>query len=149
MARPSVYSAELLRRICERLSEGVPLTVICRALRDEGIQLAPRTVRDWQADESKREANEAIEDARDEGEYAIAERIRKTALGEEGYSTGDLLRDKLVVESELKLQAKFNPKRWGERIAREISGPGGGPVQTVTRIELVNLDDNGTDRTPA
>lgn len=138
MSRNSNYSQELLDRICDELSQGTALEDICRQLRSEGIALASRTVRDWEA--QREGVAEAIADAREAGEYAIADGIRKTARGYEGYSTGEVPRDKLVIDSEFKLQAKFNPKRWGEKVSQEISGPGGGPIETITSIKLIPLE---------
>lgn len=38
----------------------------------------------------------------------------------------------------------------GKVLPLQVTGEGGGPVQTVSRIELVALtDDNGADSTPA
>lgn len=150
MARPSIYSESLLERICDGLAQGIPLTQICRELQQEGIQVAPRTVRDWEADESKPEVSAAIARARELGEYALAEQClviadtplegEETKLDKDGNVTevkrGDMLgHRKLQIDTRLKLLAKFNPKRWGDKVSQEISGPGGGPVQTVTRVE--------------
>jgi hypothetical protein len=45
-------------------------------------------------------------------------------------------RSRLRVETRLKLLAKWDPKRYGERISQEISGPDGGAIQTEsTRSE--------------
>ena len=41
-----------------------------------------------------------------------------------------ILRSKLRVETRLKLLAKWDPKRYGEKLTQEISGPDGGPIQT-------------------
>jgi hypothetical protein len=38
---------------------------------------------------------------------------------------------RLQVETRLKLLAKWDPKRHGERIATEISGPDGGEIRTA------------------
>ena len=62
----------------------------------------------------------AIARARDIGYDAIAEGIIDVARGGEG-STGDVVRDKLIVETELKLLAKFNPKKYGERIQQDMN----------------------------
>ena len=57
----------------------------------------------------------AIARAREEGEQSIAFRARQTARGA-GDSTGDVQRDKLIIDTDLKLLAKFNPKRWGDKL---------------------------------
>lgn len=113
MARPTKRTPEVLQAIGERLGQGEPLTVICRDL-----GLSDRTVRDWM--EQDQEVSAAIARAREEGEQAIAHRMRKTARGktaeEGGDSTGDVQRDKLIIETDLKLLAKFNPRRWGDKL---------------------------------
>lgn len=149
--RPSKYSDELLEKICDGLCLGKPLTQICRDLAEQGIQIAPRTVRDWEADAERPEISAAIARAREVGEHAIAEECLSIAddarndwmekLDKDGGAIGWQLngdhvqRSKLRIETRLKLLAKFNPKRWGDKAAVELTGAGGGPVQTVTRVE--------------
>ncbi|XQA72077.1 hypothetical protein ACM9XA_11295 [Xanthomonas sacchari] len=160
MAKPTKYSDALLDRICQELAKGRPLTVICRELTEQGQPLAPRTVRDWinerDADgkptERAAHVSAAVAAARELGEEALAEEClviadtpmegQETKTDAEGkvveVKSGDMLgHRKLQIETRLKLLAKFNPKRWGDKVSQEISGPGGTPVQTVTRIELV------------
>jgi hypothetical protein len=152
MARPSKFDQALLDGICERLAEGVPLTQICRDLAQTGVKLAPRTVRDWEA--SKPDVSAAIARARELGEYALAEEclvIADTPLeGEEvkldkdgntvEVKRGDMLgHRKLQIETRLKLLAKFNPKRWGDKVQQEITGANGGPIETLTSVKLIPL----------
>jgi len=113
--RPSLYSPELVEAIAERLSKGEPMAQICR---DEGMP-AYRTVKDWI--DSKPNVSAAIARARDEGFDAIASRLRETARGM-GDSKGDVQRDKLIIETDLKLLAKWDPKRYGDKVAHELSG---------------------------
>jgi hypothetical protein len=109
----SKYTPERLATIGERLGQGEPLAAICR---DLGI--CDDTVRNWM--EKDEEAARAIARAREDGEQAIAYRLRQTARGkgpdDGGDSTGDVQRDKLVIDTDLKLLAKFNPKRWGDKV---------------------------------
>lgn len=135
MARPSKKSKAVVDAICARLSEGVPLTVICR---DEGMP-APRTVRDWM--ESDPEVSAAIARAREEGEEWLASEcleiadtpvegvVEKLALTDAGELVvverrkEDMLgHRKLQIETRLKLLAKWNPKKWGERATIEHQG---------------------------
>lgn len=72
-------------------------------------------------------------EARTIGFDAIAERTRGTARGltdEEGDSTGDWQRDKLIIETDLKLLAKWSPKTYGERVEVEHSGS----IEDVSKI---------------
>ena len=152
MGSRSKFNQALLERICARLAEGTPLTQICR---DEG-NISPRTIRDWEA--KRPDVAAAIARAREDGEYALAESCLAIAdtlqQGEEveidksgkviKVKRGDMLgHRKLQIETRLKLLAKFNPKRWGERVAQEVSGPDGGPVESVTVVErrLVRSND--------
>lgn len=113
--RPSLYSPELVETIAERLSKGEPMAQICR---DEGMP-AYRTVKDWI--DGKPEVSAVIARARDEGFDAIAARLREVARGR-GESTADVQRDKLIIETDLKLLAKWDPKRYGDKVAHELSG---------------------------
>ena len=125
--RPSTYDPDIAHQMCEQLSEGVPLREICR---QEGFP-AWRTVYDWMAKDPDLSA--AIAYARDVGCDALAEdclRIADTPMmGEEVTETEDeegkkvsikktdmLGHRKLQIETRLKLLAKFNPKKYGDRV---------------------------------
>ena len=121
MGRPSSYTAEIVEAICERLAKGEPMTVICR---EEGMP-APRTVRDWEA--AMPEVAAAIARAREEGEYVMAEDClniaddgrRDYTVSEDGGAVVNhdhIQRAKLRIDTRLKLLAKFNPKKWGDKI---------------------------------
>lgn len=120
MGRPSIFTPEIVESICERLSRGEPLAAICR---DEGMP-ADRTVRDWI--ESKPEVSAAIACAREAGEEAIAADCLVIAddstgdfrMGEKSLlvDTDHIQRSKLRIDTRLKLLAKWNPRKWGERI---------------------------------
>lgn len=122
--RPSKYTPELVAEICERLSKGEPLAAICR---DVGV--AHNTVWEWR--ERDKELSEAIARAREIGEDAIAENLREVARGGAG-STGDVQRDKLVIDTDLKLLAKWNPKKWGDKL--QHADADGGKIETPTFI---------------
>ena len=139
--RPTKYSVEIAQEICERLSDGEPLRQICRS---DGMP-AWRTVYDWiYKDEALGEEgaglSTAIAHARDIGYDAIAEdclNIADTALiGEEETSSAngltitrkDMLgHRKLQIETRLKLLAKWNPKKYGERTT--LAGDKDNPVE--------------------
>lgn len=137
MGRPSKRTPELIERILEGLSRGTPLSVICST---EDMPCVS-TVWNWQqADE---ELSGSIARAREAGFDRIALDallIADTPIegiveknGKDGIeiTRADMLgHRKLQVETRLKLLAKWDPKRYGDRIAQEISGPDGGPVQT-------------------
>lgn len=116
---------ELIDAICARLAEGETLTSICLT---PGYP-APRTVRTWALETDWVAA--AIARARDLGADAIAEQAfaildmppaYKTTEGGQSIDQGDVANRKLQVDGRLKLLAKWNPKRYGDRIAHEHSG---------------------------
>jgi hypothetical protein len=124
--RPPVYDKAISKQMCEQLSEGIPLREICR---QEGFP-AWRTVYLWMSKDP--ELSAAIAHARDVGYDAMAEECLDIAdnaandwmerLDAEGRPIGyqvngdHIQRSKLRIETRLKLLAKFNPKRYGERL---------------------------------
>lgn len=119
MGKPSSFSMEVVEAICERLSKGEPLAQICR---DEGMP-GTRTVYDWA--EQRPDVSALIARAREEGEDAIAAQVLEivdaeperiaTKMGSQ-IDSGDVANRKMRAEYRLKLLAKWNPKKWGERI---------------------------------
>jgi hypothetical protein len=49
----------------------------------------------------------------------------------------------LRIETRLKLLAKWDPKRYGERLHSEVTGVDGGPLQ----IQIVRFSDDADDST--
>lgn len=137
--RPTDYTPEKARAICDALSEGTPLAEICR---DEGMP-HPSTV--WRWAKANEELSQAIAYAREDGEERITANIRRTARGDSEHSTGDLLRDKLIIDTDLKLLAKWNPKKYGDKLATEISGPNGGPIQNANTMIVTDLQGKSLD----
>lgn len=128
--------------ICQQLADGVNLREICRA---EGMP-AWRTVYDWS--EANPEFAAAIARARVSGYDAIAHEVLEIAdTPLEGVETttkangdveskrGDMLgHRKLRIETRLKLLAKWDPKRYGEKmqLAGDLDQPLIVKVLTVT-----------------
>jgi hypothetical protein len=146
--RPTKYSREIAVEICERLSDGEPLRQICRS---ENMP-AWRTVYDWMyKDDSFGEGgaglSAAIAHARDVGYDAIAEDLLAIAdtplIGEEETSSAngltitrkDMLgHRKLQIETRLKLLAKWNPKKYGDRVTH--AGDAENPLQIKASTEI-------------
>ena len=127
VGRPSAYTPELAEEILLRLSNGEPLAVICR---DDHMPCAD-TVREWGRKDA--EFSLAYARARATGFDTIAWRARQTLRGKTaeagGESTGDVQRDKAIADFDLKLLSKWDPKRYGEKIAHVGGGPGDAPIQ--------------------
>jgi len=107
------YGPEIVERLLGWIADGKTMADFCR---QPGMP-DRQTVLYWVKtnDSFKRRYHEA----RDMGFDAIAERIRATArgrTGEEGDSTGDWQRDRMICDMDLKLLAKWSPNKYGERV---------------------------------
>lgn len=146
MGRPTKRTPEVIRRIIDGLSKGTPLTIICR----EDDMPCDTSVRNWMNDDA--ELSNAIARAREAGFDQIAldalniadNSERDTILTDKGGEAPNsewISRSRLRVETRLKLLAKWDPKRYGDRIAQEITGADGGPVQMESsRTEAEKLE---------
>ena len=124
----------LIDEICNRLSEGEPLAQICR----DAHMPDRTTVFDWaKADEP---TSQRIAQARIEGFDAIADEcleiadetthdFKETDLGPV-FNAEHVQRSKLRIETRLKLLAKWDPKRYGDKQQVEHSGS----IDTATTI---------------
>lgn len=142
--RPSTYDPEIARQMCEQLSEGIPLREICR---QEGFP-AWRTVYDWIAKDEDLSAH--IAHAREVGYDSLAEECLSIAddasndwmekFDKDGRSMGWQLngdhvqRSKLRIETRLKLLAKWNPKKYGDRV--QVAGDAENPLQVNADVNL-------------
>ena len=143
MGRKSTYTDDKDKEIVERLSEGEPLAQICRDEHMPGLS----TVYDWM--EANAEFSGRIARARIAGYDIIAQdamriadtpvegkRVKVTDGRVEEWTEDMLGHRKLQVETRLKLLAKWDPKRYGERVAMEHTGAGGGPIATLDASKL-------------
>lgn len=124
--RPSKYTPELATEIVLRISKGEPLRQICR---DEHMPHWT-VVYDWQT--ADKEFSLRIAHARELGEEAIAQECieiadnatndwmanNSTSPNAEPYRLNGehVQRSKLRIETRLKLLAKWNPRKWGEKV---------------------------------
>lgn len=127
MARPTLYTPEIVKEICDRLCTGEPLEQICRDDKMPDAQTIHRWTRmlDGAKDKSPLVPDSVKEDiahARDIGYDAIANEARMVARGAPGISSGDVARDKLIIETDLKLLAKWHAKKYGDRVIAEHTG---------------------------
>jgi len=116
--RPSKYSQAIAEEMVQRLSEGEPLRQICR----DAHMPEWRTVYDWMY--RNEDLSAAIAHARELGQDAIAEDIMREIsedperiLSEGGgrIDSGYVQLIKARAEIKLKLLAKWNPKKYGDR----------------------------------
>lgn len=156
--RPTDYTSELAFLICERIGNGESVRKVCTA--DD--MPSPRSVYRWlaeheefrqQYEKSTQEraehlAEEAIEIA-DDGRNDWMERKSEAEKGA-GWAAGWVANGEHVQRSRLRVDtrkwfvSKLAPKKYGEKITQEQTGPDGGPIQTVTSV-VVTIVDPKTD----
>lgn len=134
--RPSSYSDELAEKICARIAEGESLRKICR---DEQMPSAS-TVFAWLADEKHSGFRSKYTHAREVQAELMAEDLIEiadsTAMDTVADENGEkpnpaaVARDKLRVETRKWIASKLLPKKYGDKVSAELSGPDGGPIQT-------------------
>jgi len=129
--RPTKYTEELITEICERLTQGEPLSAICR---DENMPCR-NTVGNWT--EENPEVFGRIARAREAGEERIAADVleivdtppaRVATPHGDAIDSGDVANRKMRAEYRLKLLAKWNPKKWGERLELDATVKSGTEV---------------------
>lgn len=137
MGRPSLYTPEIVKKVCELLSQGVTLEEIGRM--DD--MPSANTLHEWKNPNQKSElipdsVSEDIARAREIGYDVIACRTRDTARGR-GDSTADVQRDKLIIETDLKLLAKWT-KKYADKSSIEHGGVDGKPIETNVTVRYVD-----------
>lgn len=131
IGRPSRYTQEIADEICERLARGESLNSICKS---EHMP-AESTVR-WWVIEDRNGLSARYTQARDLGLDAMADECLQIADDGENdtYVTADgqprtdfdvIQRSKLRVDTRRWYLSKLAPKRYGDRIAQEITNPDG------------------------
>jgi len=128
--RPTRYTPQIAAEICERLSNGEPLRQICR---DDHMP-AWTAVYSWMAQDAS--LSEHIARAREVGQDAMAEKAYaemydepERILSEGGgrIDPGYVQLLKARAEITLKLLAKWNPKRYGDRVT--MAGDADNPIR--------------------
>jgi hypothetical protein len=136
IGRPSKYTPELAAEICQRLSNGEPLRQICR---DDHMP-AWTAVYSWMSRDAT--LSERIAQAREAmAEKAYAEMYdepeRMLTEGGGRIDPGYVQLVKARAEITLKLLAKWNPKRYGDRIA--VAGDAESPIKVEAEIKADKL----------
>lgn len=138
--RPTDYSEELAADICAMMASGSSLRSICRS----DSMPCESSVYLWLTKHPSFSEN-----------YAKAQKDRATAMFDDMLEIGDEVSEDPAAVAKARLRidtrkwalARMDSKRFGDKVAQEISGPGGSPIP-VTRIELVapgQSDDNRSD----
>jgi hypothetical protein len=153
--RPSIFTQELAALICSRMADGESLRSICR---DEEMPSTATVFRWLAADVPFRDqytrAMDSRADAFAEEILQIADddsddEVRDPETGNTRMNTEFVARSRLKVDTRKWLMARMAPKRYGDKVTQEISGPDGGAIKSeVTEVRLVAVpiperDENG------
>lgn len=143
--QPTKYNPELTERICERLSDGQSLREICKSegmpsratvlrwlrvhdeFRDQYAQ-----AREVQADTIVDEILEIADDARNDW----MERQGDDGAGVQ-VNSEHIQRARLRIDARKWVAAKLRPKKYGDRVQTEVSGPDGGPVPITVAERII------------
>lgn len=131
--RPSTYTTETADAICEHIAHGKSLVSFCKLEGSPGYS----TVMRWLAENDEFRENYAH--ARGAQADYLAEEI--ILIADDGqndtYKTdqGDKVDQDVIARSRLRVDARkwyaarMAPKKYGDKVQTELTGPNGGPVQ--------------------
>jgi hypothetical protein len=137
MGRPSDYTQEIADRICEKIADGLSLRSIC--LDEEMPNKA--TVFRWLA--AKKEFSDQYARAREAQADTLADEMldiaddgdndwmeRKVGGASVGWQeNGEAIgRSRLRLDTRKWIASKLKPKKYGEKVDMQHTGPDGGPV---------------------
>lgn len=113
---PFEYPEEVRKEVLDCIAEGMTVRQISRLPGMPNYRVILR----WCQHDPDFKA--AVQDAKTVGYQEIVDRLRRVAKGEQGFSTGDVRRDQLVVELDKWVLSKWDPQTYGDRVAVEHSG---------------------------
>lgn len=157
MKRPVKYSKAIAAEIIRRMGEGESLRSICR----DPKMPKSTTVLAWCAEDVDgfRDRYSLAMDFRAQGIFdelmEIADtiepgkRIKKNSKGTEITIGDDVERSKLRIHARMWVLSRMAPKRYGDKITQEISGPDGGPVRTEGEYRMTPDDEAAIQRIAA
>jgi len=131
--RPTDYTEALASYLCAEIASGRSLRSVCE---DTGMP-DKSTVFRWIS------KHEAFRD-----QYARAQEDRTAAMAEELLDIADFedkedaQRAKLRIDTRKWLMSKMAPKKYGDKVVNEHSGPDGGPIP-VRRFEVEFVEQSG------
>ena len=147
--RPTKFSQKLVDTICQRIADGESLRSICH---DNDMPVTS-TVCKWLAEnerfsEQYAHARQAQADAIFDDCLDIADDSGvDVSVDENGKYTVDgeaIQRARLRIDTRKWMAGKLRPKKYGDRVLNEHTGPDGGPMK-FERVERVIVDPKNTD----
>lgn len=154
VGRPTDYTAELATAICNRLATGESLREICLSedmpdksnvfrwlANNEEFRDQYNIARVVQADYYSEEIIEICDDGTNDWMARRSESEKGAGVNTGWVLNGEhVQRSRLRVDTRKWVAARLNPKKYGDRLTNEHSGPDGGPIETVTEIKRTIVD---------
>lgn len=145
MSRPPMYRPELAQQVLDLLAQGHSLRAIGQM---PGLP-SHTTIRNWVVDDTDGFA-ERYARSRDLGLDMVADEVMAivdTPVGSTengGTDSGAVADKRLRFDARRWYLSKLAPKRYGEKLTQEISGPDGKPVQ-ATLVIATGVPDSSDD----
>jgi hypothetical protein len=142
MAKPRVeYSEEMVEKVCDAIASPKSLTAVCKNAWAPNKKTFLRWVEKYPTVRAA---------------YEQAIRDREERLFEEVIEIADSGRDpaktRVQVDARKWVLARMNPKKYGDRMTNELTGAGGGPIEsnmTITFVKSPKRDDDEPEAVPA
>lgn len=148
--RPTDYTEELGTMICAMFAEGSSMRKISR---EDGMP-STVTMLTWlrvheeflrQYEIAKEEcadmySEEIVEIADDSSKDYIDVTDENGVTGATKLNTEHVQRSRLRVDARKWVAAKLKPKKYGDKVQQEVSGPNGKPIENHWTVEFVNAD---------
>ncbi|MCJ8336346.1 MAG: terminase small subunit protein [Epibacterium sp.] len=125
------FSQEIFDEICDRLSDGESLRKICS---DDDMP-NKGSVFKWLASDEK------LSD-----QYARAREVQADALFDDcldiadGVSPEDVQKARLRIDTRKWMAGKLRPKKYGDKVQQELSGPDGGSIPVSLNVGFKSAD---------
>ncbi|WP_337054002.1 terminase small subunit protein [Pseudoxanthomonas sp. USHLN014] len=141
--------------ICERIADGESLRDICAGEDMPNKATVFRWLGKHQefSDQYARAREEQAESFADEMVAIADEQVTMVRADKHGTKADDddgntevifdataVARNRLRVDTRKWVASKLKPKKYGDKSTTELTGPNGGPVETITSIKLVPLE---------
>lgn len=148
---PIDYPPNIADSICQRIAEGESLRKICS---DDGMPskgaflgwvLSDAKLADQYSRARDIQTDGFMDEIPDIADDIIAEKGKRKSKD----SMERIQRARLRIETRKWQAGKQKPKKWGDVDRKEISGPAGGPLNAVMRIEFVDPQPKLNDNPPA
>lgn len=134
MGRQTEYNQPTADKVCALLTEGISLRTICK--RDDLPCAA--TIFKWLREQP------AFSDQYAKAKEASADALLEDMLYIADDSSEDVQRSRLRVDTRKWAASKLKPKKYGDKITQENTGPDGGPIKTESRI-IIDFGDGDAE----